>query len=300
VVFDPLNPQVLYYGSNRLYRSNNRAVLWQPVSPDLTDGPGSGNQVYGTITTIDVARTNTDYIYAGTDDGNVWVTQDGGGDWTNISEDLPERWITRVTVDPNDENKAYVTLSGYRWDSYQPHVFMTQDAGQTWTDISGDLPEAPVNDIIIDPDYDSTLYVATDFGVYVTWSEGLKWFLLGDGLPNVPVTDLDYHQPTRVLVAATYGRSMWSISLDQFVGFPEKGIRDRMRIYPNPATDNLTVELDHEGAFTYEVFNSAGRMVLEGTALSGSTIDVSGLSRGIFVFRARNCMDYFGGKFVKD
>ena len=300
VVFDPLNPEVLYYGANRLYRSSNRAVSWQVISPDLTNGPGSGNQVYGTITTIDVAKTNTDFIYTGTDDGNVWVTQNGGNDWVNISDDLPERWVTRVAVDPYDENTAYITLSGYRWDSYQPHVLRTEDAGQTWTDISGDLPEAPVNDIIIDPDYDSTLYVATDYGVYVTWSEGEKWFLLDASLPNVPVPDLDLHVPTRKLVVATYGRSMYSIMLDQYVGIPGKLKNNQLMVYPNPAKEYVMVEMEQEGNYTYQVFNSSGRMVQDGYSLSGQRIDISGLSQGIYIFRTRDSENFYGVKLIKE
>jgi len=296
VVFDPLNPEVLYYGANRLYRSPNRAVSWQVISPDLTNGPGSGNQVYGTITTIDVAKTNTDFIYTGTDDGNVWVTQNGGNDWINISDDLPERWVTRVAVDPYDENTAYLTLSGYRRDSYQPHVLKTEDAGQNWTDISGDLPEAPVNDIIIDPDYDSTLYVATDFGVYVTWSEGEKWFLLDAGLPNVPVPDLDLHVPTRKLVIATYGRSMYSIMLDQYVGVPGKADNPELKIYPNPAAGHITIDPEQEGRFTYKIYNSSGRMVMDGSTVNNQRIDISGLSKGIYVLRT----GYGGVKFIKE
>ena len=287
---------MLYYGANRLYRSSNRAVSWQIISPDLTNGPGSGNQVYGTITTIDVAKTNTDIIYTGTDDGNVWVTQNGGNDWVNISDDLPERWVTRVAVDPYDENTAYVTLSGYRWDSYQPHVLKTEDAGQTWTDISGDLPEAPVNDIIIDPEYDSTLYVATDFGVYVTWSEGEKWFLLDASLPNVPVPDLDLHVTTRKLVVATYGRSMYSIMLDQYVGVPGEADNPELKIYPNPAAGHITIDSEQEGRLTYKIYNSAGRMVMDGSTVSNQRIDISGLSKGIYVLRT----GYGGVKFIKE
>ncbi|UCG30226.1 MAG: glycosyl hydrolase, partial [candidate division WOR-3 bacterium] len=125
VVMDPNNHSVLYYGANRLYKSTNGAGYWNAISGDLTNGPGSGNLTYGTITTIGVSRTNGDVIYVGTDDANVWVTTNGGTDWTNISTGLPDRWVTRVAVDPNNEAIAYVTFSGYRYDSPLPHVFRT-------------------------------------------------------------------------------------------------------------------------------------------------------------------------------
>ena len=147
----------------------------------------------------------------GTDDGNAWRTENGGSNWINISDGLPLRWITRVAADPYDENTVFVTLSGYRYDSDLPHVFRSTDGGSSWQDISGNLPDAPANDIIVDPALDSTLYLGTDFGVFVTRNLGEEWMMLGDNLPNVPVVDLRFHQPTRTLIAATYGRSMYSV-----------------------------------------------------------------------------------------
>ena len=212
-IIDPSNPAKLYLGSNRLYRSTNRAVSWTPISPDLTNGPPTGNQVYGTITTIASAPSDTNVIYVGTDDANVWVTTNGGTDWNNISASLPTRWITRVAVDPYDALTAYVTLSGFRYDEYLPHVFRTTNAGVSWLDISSNLPDAPVNDIIVDPDIVDRLFVGTDVGVFVTDSLGNTWDYLGNNLPNAPITDLVLHNPTRTLIAATYGRSMYSIEL---------------------------------------------------------------------------------------
>ncbi len=212
-ILDPSNPTILYIGSNLVYKSTNRAVSWIPISPDLTNGPPTGNQVYGTITTIALAPSDPDVIYVGTDDANVWVTTDGGTSWVKISTSLPTRWITRVAVDPNDAAIAYVTLSGYRYDEYLPHVFRTTDSGINWLDISSNLPDAPVNDIIVDPDSTEILYLGTDVGVFVSNNLGDSWDYLGENLPNAPITDLVLHNPTRTLIAATYGRSMYSISI---------------------------------------------------------------------------------------
>ncbi|MFI5407468.1 MAG: T9SS type A sorting domain-containing protein, partial [Nitrososphaerales archaeon] len=125
------------------------------------------------------------------------------------------RWITRVAVDPDDAMIAYVTLSGFRYDEYLPHVFRTTNAGISWLDISSNLPDAPVNDIIVDPDSTERLYVGTDVGVFVSDNLGSTWNYLGSDLPNAPITDLVFHNPTRKLIAATYGRSMYSIDLSQ-------------------------------------------------------------------------------------
>ena len=237
-IIDPTNPSKLYLGTQRVYKTTNRAVLWTPISPDLTNGPPTGNQVYGTITTLAAAASDTNTVYAGTDDGNIWVTLDGGLNWTKISDPLPVRWVTRVAVDPHDAMTAYVTLSGYRYDEYLPHIFRTTNAGVSWLDISSNLPDAPVNDIIVDPDSAGRLYVGTDVGVFVSDSLGNSWSYLGENLPNSPITDLVLHNPTRTLIAATYGRSMYSINLTPITNINDDKIAMKDFIlfqnYPNP------------------------------------------------------------------
>jgi photosystem II stability/assembly factor-like uncharacterized protein len=213
VVMDPSNHNVLYYGSHRIYKTTNGAVSWTTVSGDLTDGNDPGNLSFGTITTIDVALSNTQTIYAGTDDANVWVSKNGGGSWTRIDSGLPNRWVTRVAVDPRVDSVAYATFSGYRESDPLPHIFRTTDYGQTWIPINGNLPDSPINDVVPDPEDSSTLYVATDVGVFFTTNLGTDWVPLGAGMPIVPVLDLSFHLPTRTLVAATHGRSMFKINL---------------------------------------------------------------------------------------
>lgn len=212
-VMDPINSNVLYYGSNRLYKTLDGAENWSAISGDLTNGPDSGNLTFGTITTIDVARRDSRVIYVGTDDANVWVTTDGGGNWNNISADLPDRWVTRVAADPYAPGTAIVTFSGFKEGSNLPHIFRTTDFGQTWGNLHGNLPDAPINDVIIDPHDDSTLYIATDFGVFTTADLGQTWEPLGTGMPIVPVNDLVFHTRTRTLVAGTHGRSMYRTAI---------------------------------------------------------------------------------------
>jgi photosystem II stability/assembly factor-like uncharacterized protein len=217
VVMDPTRPNILYYGSYRLYRTIDGAGLWNAISNDLTNGPGPGNLTYGTITTIDPSASDSQVVYVGTDDANVWVTWNLGATWDNISSGLPNRWVTRVAVDPYDPSIAYVTQSGYKSDSYLPHIHRTTNYGLIWDDISGNLPQAPVSDVIIDPDLDSTLYVGTDVGVYVTSNLGQTWAPLGTGLSVPVIHDLAFHQGTRSLVAGTHGRSMFRYDLGNVV-----------------------------------------------------------------------------------
>jgi photosystem II stability/assembly factor-like uncharacterized protein len=221
LAFDPTSTgngltTIMYLGSNILFRSTDSAASWTPISGDLTNGnQGVGGVVFGTITTIAVAPSNRNTIYIGTDDGNVWVTRDTGRSYLRVDLALPKLWVTRVAVDPRNDAIAYVTFSGFRVDQPLAHVFRTNNHGLTWTDISGDLPDAPVNDIVLDPRSSSTVYVGTDVGAFVSHDLGVSWAPLGVGLPEgVVITDLTLLPgPPATLLAATYGRSIYSIDL---------------------------------------------------------------------------------------
>ncbi len=288
LTLNPVNPTILYFGSNKVYKSVNRAANWTAISPDLTNGAGQYNQMFGTITTIAVSPVNQQIIYAGTDDANVWVTQNGGTDWTKISDNLPDRWVTRVTADPMNESIAYVTFSGYRQDDYLPHIFRTTDFGQNWTDISGDLPESPINDIIADPANDSVLFVANDVGVFGSVNLGQNWIPIGDGLPNVPMMDLTFQPDLRMLVVATYGRSMYKITVDEFVGNTEINNTDKgMRVYPNPAIEVVHIDLSgFDGkVLSLELLDAVGK-VFQTMQVSQSdtkiSIPLNSLTNGVY------------------
>ncbi|MCC2274226.1 glycosyl hydrolase [Streptomyces sp. ET3-23] len=204
VQFDPVDPRVLYYGGNRLNRSADGGATWEPISPDLTGGPGRDTYPYGTITTVAAARDGAT-VWAGTDDGRLWVTRDLGRHWSNVLDGQP--WVTRVTADPRNPAGAWVALSGYRSGSPLPHLLHTADAGRTWTDLSGNLPQAPVDDVLSGDD--GRLYAATDQGVFMRTARG--WHRLGSGLPLVPVSGLAYDHAAHRLVAATFGRGFYAI-----------------------------------------------------------------------------------------
>jgi photosystem II stability/assembly factor-like uncharacterized protein len=211
---DRLNTLKLYVGTHRVYRTTNGMVSWTPISGDLTRG---ANGRIGTITTIDVAPSDSNVVYVGTDDAKVSVTTDGGIGWTDVTGTLPQRWVTRVTVDPDSAHVCYVALSGYLEDSFSAHVYKTTNFGQTWFSIGGDLPDIPVNDVIVDDVQRPLLYIATDVGVMYSTNQGTNWVVLGVELPEVPVHDLTLHSPTRKLLASTHGRSAYIIDLSGIV-----------------------------------------------------------------------------------
>jgi photosystem II stability/assembly factor-like uncharacterized protein len=210
--FDPTNPAILYFGGIAVHRSTNNAVTWSAISPNLTGGPGRDPAYpFGTVTTIGIGKNDPARILAGTDDGRLWFTSNLGGNWTRVTDpNVPGTWVTRVTVDPLNARLAYATFSGFRSGGNLPYVLKTIDGGATWTSISADLPQAPVNDIVL---VGSTLYVATDVGVFVSSNNGATWLPAGDDLPNVPVTDLEYRLGSNSLYAATFGRGIYALPL---------------------------------------------------------------------------------------
>src|SRR3954465_14608418 len=196
--------------------SDDDAQSFTPISPDLSNGPGRETNPlfknFGTLTTIAPAGKSTGTIYAGTDDGNLWYTHDGGGSWTKASDpDLPKAWITRVEVVKGQPNTAYVTYSGFRQADDAAYILRTTDGGKSWDNITGDLPRAPLNDVNAIGD---ALVVAGDFGVFASNDQGAHWLKIGANLPLAPVFELRYHAGTNTLYAATFGRSIWKVSLN--------------------------------------------------------------------------------------
>ncbi|MEU6203057.1 glycosyl hydrolase [Micromonospora musae] len=212
--FDPTDPNVMYYAGNIVNRSTDNGRTWTPISPDLTGGGPNDPSGYpwGTITTIAAAPTDGNKLYVGTDDGRLWWTDDLGGTWHRVDPgQLPGTWVTRVAVHPTDANIAYATFSGFRSGSDRAHVMITRDGGRTWRDIGRGLPDAPVN--FVEPTTDGLLLVGTDVGVFMSAWNGGEWAALGANLPQAAVMYLRYHEPSRQLTAATFGRGVHDLTV---------------------------------------------------------------------------------------
>ncbi len=261
ITFDPSNSQTLYYGTNRLYKTTNAAASWTAISPDLTNGPHSGNLSFGTLTTISVSPLDNEIIFAGTDDGKAWVTQDGGSNWIDISTGVPNRWVTKISASREDPNTVYLTFSGYRFGENQGHVYKSTDLGSNWVDISGSLPDIPINDI--EQDSYGNLFVGTDVGVLATADEGVNWVVLGENLPSVVVTDLHIHEGSQFLYAATFGRSMYKIDIaDDILSTDETIFSSEVKVFPNPASQYVNVSLKKPSdEVLLSVYDVMGRLV---------------------------------------
>jgi photosystem II stability/assembly factor-like uncharacterized protein len=220
LVIDPNDPAVLYFAGNQLNRSTDRGDTWTALSPphpdDLTGTfeQGRDDPIYrnwGTITTVGVSKSDPETLFVGTDTGRVWKTHDLGAHWTEfVGKGLPDRWVTRVAVDPRDEDIVYVTFSGFRNGENAAHVYRTTDGGQRWRNISANLPNAPVNDVVLDR---RRIYVGTDIGVFSLRDGHRNWKPVGRGLPLAPVLDLRLHGPSDTLHAGTFGRSVWAVGI---------------------------------------------------------------------------------------
>jgi len=208
------NPDIIYFGSQYLHRSFDRGDKFEPISSDLTSGGKKGDVAFGTLTAIDESPIEFGMIYTGSDDGMLHVTPNGGYDWENINQGLPQdMWISRVVASKYAMHRVYVTLNGYRWDDMKPYVYVSEDMGKTWFQIATDLPLEPVNVIAEDPNNDQILYIGTDHGLYVSMDRGKTTMLMNNQLPAVPVHDVEIHAGQQHLLVGTHGRSIYKADI---------------------------------------------------------------------------------------
>jgi photosystem II stability/assembly factor-like uncharacterized protein len=270
LAMDPENPSRLYFGTYRVYQSTNAAASWKAISGDLTD-----NDQNATLNTIAVAPSNANTVYAGSGNGKVYVTLDAlsGAEptWTNVTGTLPNRGVNWIAVDPSTASTAYVGFSGFTgFGDKLGHIFKTTNSGSTWTDISSDLPNTPVDAILVDPDAPSTIFLGTDIGAFYTTNGGTSWATLGTGLPNVVVTGLGLHENSRTLRASTHGRSVWDLSVATLLPIPTISSVGPAALTAGGAATKLTV--------TGYQFQSNSVVVFGGKALAttfGSTNQIT-------------------------
>ncbi|MEZ4855397.1 MAG: glycosyl hydrolase [Gelidibacter sp.] len=215
ILLSPHNQDILYLGGNKLLRSMNQGTDFTTISGDLTNGGKKGNVAYGTLSTISESPFQFGLIYTGSDDGLVHLTKDAGGNWENITSTLPKNlWVSRVIASQHKKERVYVTLNGYRFDDFTSYIYTSDDYGQTWKNISANLPASPVNVIKEDPKNENLLFVGTDNGAYVSFDRGASWEAFSKGLPNVAIHDLIIQPEAHDLLLATHGRSIYLTNIE--------------------------------------------------------------------------------------
>jgi photosystem II stability/assembly factor-like uncharacterized protein len=221
VMFSPLDPRTLYYAANRLYRTRDGGATWQAMSPDLareasgappsvgTLHPKGAERQRGVIYALAPSPLDAGRLWAGTDDGLVWLTEDAGGHWSNITPPALNPWskVTQIEASHFDANTAYVSVSRMRIDDLRPYIYRTRDRGRSWQAIVAGLPDSPVNAVREDPQRKGLLFAATETAVWASFDDGDHWQSLQLNLPHTSMRDLSIHD--RDLIVATHGRSIW-------------------------------------------------------------------------------------------
>ena len=236
-LISPHSPNTLYAGANRVLKSTRRGADLFPISPDLTTQDPerirvstretggitpdvTGAETHSTITALAESPLMPGLLFAGTDDGNVWMSRNDGGSWENLTDRFPDMsprsWVSRIEPSHHDTATFYVAFDNHRDDDFQPYIFMTTDYGRTFKSIASNLPTGGpdfVHVIREDPHNADLLFAGTDVGVYVSLDRGDTWQRFMHGLPTVPVHDLQIHPRDRELIAGTHGRSIWIVDI---------------------------------------------------------------------------------------
>jgi photosystem II stability/assembly factor-like uncharacterized protein len=225
------NPDILYIGAQKVFRSMDSGENWVPISDDLTNNIPNGNVPYSTITCIEESSLRFGLLYAGTDDGNVQVSRDAGFSWQKINNGLPERkWVTRLYPSALDESRVFVSFSGYRDDDFRTYVYRSDDYGNTWEPINGNVVHEAVNVILEDPFLEGLLYMGTDHGTYVSFNNGQEWQLMSP-IPNVANYDMVVHPKAHDLVIGTHGRSIYVLPLEPIRKIAEKDLQTDFLVF---------------------------------------------------------------------
>ncbi len=210
------NTDIIYFGSNKVHRSLNKGDNWQTISTDLSKGEVAGDVSFGTISSLHESDKHFGWLIAGTDDGQIFLTKNGGEEWLKISDKLPQNlWVSKVRFSLHNQHTLYVCLNGYRWDNFESYLYKSTNLGETWTRIIG-LPSQPVNSFAEDLKDDNVLYVATDNGLYITTDGGKVFYSHPIEMPKVAIHDVFSHKSGNLFIGS-HGRSLYKLSTEPIV-----------------------------------------------------------------------------------
>src|SRR5262245_44759479 len=225
------NSQIWYCGSNFVFKSVKKGDDPKIISPDIT------RTKHGSATALAESPRNPDVLWAGTDDGNLWITRNGGREWTNIAEKVGLKkplWVATIEASRFAEGRAYVAFDAHRSDDDSPYVYMTDDYGQTWKSITGNLPIGSTRCLREDIKNPNLLYCGTEFALHVSLDRGSSWTKINNNLPTVAVHEVAIHPTAGEIVAATHGRSLWILDVTALRQMASEKIKDEPTLYkPN-------------------------------------------------------------------
>jgi hypothetical protein len=291
-IISPHDPDTLYIGAQVLLKSTNNGDSWKAISPDLTKNePAFRTREGATITTISESPIDPGTLYVGTDDGNLSLTRDDGQTWINVASriaGLPNDhkgrtniWVSRVETSHFKSGRAYASFDGHRDDDFSVYLYATDNFGESWYSIAGDLPEGiPINVVREDPRNENLLFVGTETGVFLSLDRGIHWTRLTNGFPTVPVDDLLLHPRDAELVVGTHGRGIYILDIWPLQQATQEVLKSKVFLFDiKPATlyhIDITKNKGASGARRFSAKNPYSHLVQisdrSGAAPSGATI----------------------------
>jgi len=227
------NPRIFYSAGNHVFRSLKQGENCKPISPEIPRTKrGSG-------TALSESPLNPDVLWAGTDDGNLWVTRDGGKEWTNVVDKLiaakvgvkGPRWVASIEASRFEQGRAYVVLDGHRSDDDEPHVYVTEDFGEKWKSLRANLPWGSTRVLREDVDNPRLLYLGTEFAVWASINRGESWTKINSNLPTVAVHEIAVHPTAGEIVVATHGRSLWVLDVSALRQIKPSTLEEKMHLF---------------------------------------------------------------------
>lgn len=250
------NHKRLYFAANKVFRTDDRGDSWRVISPDLSSGidrnkltvmgkvwsvdaiaKNGSTDIYGNIVALAESKLDSNQLWAGTDDGLIHITTDGGGHWNRLAA-VPgapvQSYVNQIITSLHDKNTAYVAFNHHRYGDFKPYLFKTTDMGKTWTSIVANLPQRGSVYTIAEDHLDpNLLFAGTEFGLFITVNGGQTWTQIKNGLPTIAVRDLEIQRRENDLVIATFGRGYWILeNYAAMRNFDKKNLAKDAYIYP--------------------------------------------------------------------
>ena len=294
----PSDPNVIYGGSNYLYRA---------INGDDFEIRNAGNRVSeNPISSMDISSQDSDVLYFGTapfPDGDstqepqIFISTDGGETVLESAFDFPNRLVNDIHVDPTDHSIAYAAFSGFG----TSHLFKTTDFGETWFSIDNGLPDVPGNAIVVDPSNNQLLYYGNDIGVYFSEDGGNNWQTWEEGLPNACIImDLKINEVDRTLWLASHGCGAYERPLEEmFVSTDQALLFKSLDLFPNPAKEILNLKTAfNSNQIEFRIYNALGQLKMDGEP-SGREIQIGSLEAGLHFIEVDAGEERYRSSFVK-